>query len=130
VPQGSSWFIPIIVLGYPIFDTSLVVISRIRRREPIFKADCAHTYHRLVMLGLNPNRAVLVIHLTSLSLGVIGIFTSFQSPIISNIVFGSTLCIGIAMILFLERILWLSQIGERKSKERLATHQEAVKHAP
>lgn len=51
-PQGSTWFIPILLLAMPIFDTTLVVISRLRRKKPLFLADLAHTYHRLVGFGL------------------------------------------------------------------------------
>src|SRR5574341_2646820 len=32
-PLDVTWMIPIIILGLPIFDTTLVVISRLRRRS-------------------------------------------------------------------------------------------------
>src|SRR3972149_3753355 len=34
LPQGVTWFTPILVLGVPIFDMGLVVISRLRSRRP------------------------------------------------------------------------------------------------
>ena len=102
LPQGSSWFVPIMVMGVPIFDTVLVVISRIRRKKPIFQADCAHTYHRLVGMGIDSNRAVLIIHLASLMLSFLAFIALTLSPWPATMVFGSTVLVGIFFLLFLE----------------------------
>jgi UDP-GlcNAc:undecaprenyl-phosphate GlcNAc-1-phosphate transferase len=42
LPQPSSWFVPILLLAVPIFDTTLVVISRMRQGISIYKADRPH----------------------------------------------------------------------------------------
>jgi UDP-GlcNAc:undecaprenyl-phosphate/decaprenyl-phosphate GlcNAc-1-phosphate transferase len=60
LPQPSSWFVPILLLSIPIFDTSLVVFSRLRQRKAFYQAGLDHTYHRLVNLGWPPARAVLI----------------------------------------------------------------------
>ncbi|MDB5080783.1 MAG: hypothetical protein JWP00_2707 [Chloroflexi bacterium] len=58
-----TWMVPILVLGVPLFDISLVVISRTRRRIPFTRGGKDHTSHRLVLLGLSKREAVLVIYL-------------------------------------------------------------------
>ena len=126
VPQSSSWFVPIIVLGYPIFDTTLVVISRLRRRQSIFKADHAHTYHRLVAFGVKSDRAVLLIQIISLLFGFFGISTLSQSPIISSIIFGTLICIGLAFIIYLEIIHPISKFDETKSNEQWIERHETT----
>jgi UDP-GlcNAc:undecaprenyl-phosphate/decaprenyl-phosphate GlcNAc-1-phosphate transferase len=103
LPQGSSWFVPIMVLGIPIFDTTLVVISRLRRHQPIYLADQTHTFHRLVALGVNPRRAVVTIHLGSLALCLLAFIALSLTPWMANLIFGVVLCAGFVALFFLGR---------------------------
>jgi UDP-GlcNAc:undecaprenyl-phosphate GlcNAc-1-phosphate transferase len=103
LPQGSSWFVPIMVLGIPIFDTTLVVISRLRRRRSIFNADRTHTYHRLVALGLDPNRAVFVIHLTTLALNLLAFIALSLPPLAATLIFCLAVLTGAVLLGFLEQ---------------------------
>jgi UDP-GlcNAc:undecaprenyl-phosphate GlcNAc-1-phosphate transferase len=102
-PQASSWFVPIMVLGVPIFDTILVVISRLHHRRPIFQADRTHIYHRLVAMGLDPGRAVLAVHIASLTLNFLAFIALYLVPWQANLVFGLVVAAGIALLIFLER---------------------------
>jgi UDP-GlcNAc:undecaprenyl-phosphate/decaprenyl-phosphate GlcNAc-1-phosphate transferase len=102
-PQASSWFVPIMVLGMPIFDTTLVVVSRLRQRRPVFQADRSHVYHRLVAMGLDPNRAVLAVHGTSLLLNFLAFIALYLIPWQANLVFAVVVAVGIVLIVFLER---------------------------
>jgi UDP-GlcNAc:undecaprenyl-phosphate GlcNAc-1-phosphate transferase len=63
----TSVIIPLLVLAYPIFDTALVVILRLRRRQSPFVGGRDHSSHRLVNLGLGRVEVVLLIYLFSLS---------------------------------------------------------------
>ena len=101
--QASSWFVPIILLSVPIFDASLVVISRLRRGRPVYTAALDHTYHRLLRLGLHSNRAVLVLHGVSLALGCLAFICLVQPPLIANLIFFSLLALGILTLCFLDR---------------------------
>jgi UDP-GlcNAc:undecaprenyl-phosphate GlcNAc-1-phosphate transferase len=103
LPQASSWFVPIMVLGVPIFDTTLVVISRLRHRRSILHADRAHTYHRLVALGFDPGRAVLTIHIASLTLNFLAFIALSLVPWQANLVFGLAVAAGIALLIIFER---------------------------
>jgi UDP-GlcNAc:undecaprenyl-phosphate/decaprenyl-phosphate GlcNAc-1-phosphate transferase len=103
LPQASSWFVPIMVLGVPIFDTTLVVISRIRNHRPIYQADLSHSYHRLVALGLDPSRAVLVVHLVSLMLNLLAFIALYLGSLQANLLFGLVVLTGIVLIVLLER---------------------------
>jgi len=103
LPQGVSWFTPILVLGVPIFDTTLVVVSRIRRRRPIYRADRDHTYHRLVGLGLDSNRSVLAMHLASVMLGLLAFMALGASVLLANSIFVVLLLVGAVAIVLLEK---------------------------
>lgn len=103
MPQGSTWFLPILVLGVPIFDTTLVVISRIRRRKPIFQADLAHTYHRLVRMGMAPAQAVLTTQITALLLCNAAFIAMSLTPQIATLLFLVVVLLGAGLIVFFER---------------------------
>ncbi len=62
-PFPLSWMIPIFILGVPIFDTTLVSISRARRGLlPFASPGKDHTAHRLANLGLGTKGAVLTLY--------------------------------------------------------------------
>jgi UDP-GlcNAc:undecaprenyl-phosphate GlcNAc-1-phosphate transferase len=99
----QSWFIPILLVGVPIFDATLVVLSRIRRRKPVYRAGRDHTYHRLVQLGLNSNRAVLTMHFAAILLGFLA-FIALSLPILlANAIFFSVVLLGIVILIYLDR---------------------------
>jgi UDP-GlcNAc:undecaprenyl-phosphate/decaprenyl-phosphate GlcNAc-1-phosphate transferase len=101
--QASSWFTPVLLLGVPIFDAMLVVISRFRRGRPLYSAARDHTFHRLVRQGIGPNRAVLVMQLAALILGCLAYLSLQQPPAIANALFAAILLIGGAGIIYMER---------------------------
>jgi UDP-GlcNAc:undecaprenyl-phosphate GlcNAc-1-phosphate transferase len=100
--QASSWVVPILLLGVPIFDTALVIISRLRRRKPIYTASRDHTYHRLVSLGWNSNKAVLIMQIASLLLGCLAFIVLTRSPLIANGIFLTVLILGGISLVYLD----------------------------
>jgi UDP-GlcNAc:undecaprenyl-phosphate/decaprenyl-phosphate GlcNAc-1-phosphate transferase len=100
--QASSWFVPILLVGIPIFDTTLVVISRLRRKIPFYKGGRDHTYHRLICLGLDPGRAVMIMHLTALLLECVAFIAVSQQPLIANGLFVTCVALGGVGIVYLD----------------------------
>jgi UDP-GlcNAc:undecaprenyl-phosphate GlcNAc-1-phosphate transferase len=99
----ASWFVPILLVGMPIFDTSLVVYSRVSLGLPIYRANLDHTYHRLIAFGLDERRAVLTIHMSAIILSLVAFISLYLPPVIANIIFGTILVVGAGMINFLNR---------------------------
>lgn len=64
-----SVFIPVLILGIPIFDTLFAIIRRYINNQPIFKADKEHLHHRLLAIGLSHPQTVLAIYAVNLVLG-------------------------------------------------------------
>lgn len=104
-PQGSTWFLPILLLAVPIFDTTLVVVSRLRRHRPVFDADRSHTYHRLARLGLSSTQAVALIHLSALLLCIVGYLLTLLGPGIATVLFIGILLLGVGLIIYFEKIV-------------------------
>ena len=100
--QLASWYIPILLMGVPIFDITLVVYSRLRHKRPVYKAARDHTYHRLVLLGFSSNRAVLSMHISALLLGCLAFIALGLTPLLANLVFAGVLSVGIAALIYLE----------------------------
>ena len=74
--------IPILILGYPIFDTILVSIMRTAEGRSIFRGGKDHSSHRMALLGLKRFKTVLVIYGISVLLGIIAITVARVSFII------------------------------------------------
>ena len=105
LPQGVSWFTPILVLGVPIFDMVLVVISRLRKRKPIYLANTDHVYHRLVRLGFKPNRAVAAMQVTSILLGLIAFVALDMDVFAANLIFLVVVVIALIILFMFEKYL-------------------------
>lgn len=66
-----TWMVPLVVLGLPIFDTTLVVVSRLRRRvNPFNTPGRDHISHRFVALGASRREAVLMCYLVAVGFGI------------------------------------------------------------
>ena len=100
--QSSSWLVPILVLGVPIFDATLVVLSRLRRGRAVYTAARDHTYHRLITLGWDSNRAVLAMQVASLLLGCLAFVILTRPPLLANGIFAGILLLGILAIAYLD----------------------------
>ena len=75
-----TWMIPVLVLGVPLFDTTLVIISRLRRGlNPLTTPGKDHVSHRLVAMNMTQREAVLTLNLVGGALGVIAIFVTQAS---------------------------------------------------
>jgi UDP-GlcNAc:undecaprenyl-phosphate GlcNAc-1-phosphate transferase len=69
--------IPVLILGVPMFDTTLVVLARLLGRRPVLLGSTDHASHRLAALGLPAGRVALTAYaaqacLTAISLWMIG----------------------------------------------------------
>ncbi len=56
----SKVVFPLLVMLVPLFDTSIVTVSRVATGNPISRRGLDHSHHRLLMLGLTVRRAVMV----------------------------------------------------------------------
>ncbi len=98
-----TWMVPVLVLAVPIFDTTLVVISRLRRGlNPLTTPGRDHTSHRLVALGLSPREAVLTLYLVGGACGMLAVFVTQASVVEGYVVGGLAGLAGLAALIWLE----------------------------
>lgn len=78
------YLVPIFILVVPIFDTTLVTFSRLRRQLKLTDGGRDHTSHRLVKAGLSIRQAVGIIYLISSIGGAVGMAIAIEpSPAIA-----------------------------------------------
>ncbi len=64
----SSLLIPVLMLGYPIFDATLVTVSRLMDGRRVAEGGRDHSSHRLSRLGLTARQTAVTIYIISVSL--------------------------------------------------------------
>lgn len=62
--------IPLFILALPLFDTAMVVLIRTVNKKPFWIGDHNHISHRFVRMGLSRPRAVLLVHMLALCIGM------------------------------------------------------------
>lgn len=75
-PTDVTFLVPILVLGVPLFDTSLVVVNRVMHRLSPVSGGRDHTSHRLVFIGIPVRASVLLIYAGGASMGWLGLVAS------------------------------------------------------
>jgi UDP-GlcNAc:undecaprenyl-phosphate/decaprenyl-phosphate GlcNAc-1-phosphate transferase len=77
---ASAWVLtPAMLLAIPIFDTLFVSVTRSLRGQPISQGGMDHSSHRLVRLGLQEQRAVLLLYALSAGSGAVALLTRHSS---------------------------------------------------
>jgi len=99
-----TWMVPVLVMGLPIFDTTLVIISRLRRRlNPATTPGRDHVSHRLVAAGMTQREAVLTLYVVSFILGLLAIFVTRASILEGYVVGGLVALAGLYGLWRVER---------------------------
>jgi len=114
VPASVHWMLPVLVLGVPIFDTTLVTISRLGRGLiPFASPGKDHTFHRLHQLGWRQRRIVFLLYSVSGLFGAIAVgLVVLQIPLVGWIVTAvSLILVGVGAIVLFERLPFEPQAG-------------------
>jgi UDP-GlcNAc:undecaprenyl-phosphate GlcNAc-1-phosphate transferase len=103
-PDTITWMIPVLVLGVPVLDMTLVTISRLRRGvNPWTTAGKDHLSHRLVQLGSSHRHAVLIIYSMCVAVGASAFLVQYVSFEVAYTILGLALLAGGLGIFFFEK---------------------------
>ncbi|MDI7275481.1 MAG: MraY family glycosyltransferase [Anaerolineae bacterium] len=98
-----TWMVPVLVLALPVFDMTLVCVSRLRRGlNPLTTPGRDHTSHRLVALGLTPREAVLTLTVVASACGMLATYVTQASLVDGYLVGAFAAAAGIAALVWLE----------------------------
>lgn len=109
--QIVTWMVPVVVLGLPIFDTTLVVFTRLREGRSPMQGGKDHTSHRLVSLGLSQRASVLTLYAVCVALGFVAILLS-RASITGGLILGGVLGV-LALVAFI--LLELTYIRNKRN---------------
>ncbi len=93
----ASFATPVLLLAVPILDTSVAVISRLRRRVSPFKGGKDHLSHRLMRSGFSRKSTALLLWLLSAFFASLAILVNLSIPILEFMLvfFGSVIWLGL-----------------------------------
>jgi UDP-GlcNAc:undecaprenyl-phosphate/decaprenyl-phosphate GlcNAc-1-phosphate transferase len=110
-PFPLNWLVPILILAVPIFDTTLVSISRARRGLlPFTSPGKDHTAHRLSNLGMGHRGAVLAMYVGAIVCGTIALFIPNFSAATIYTVIGLLVVGALAAVFVLEGLPYDRQV--------------------
>jgi UDP-GlcNAc:undecaprenyl-phosphate GlcNAc-1-phosphate transferase len=96
-PTVIAVAIPIVSLGLPVLDTTLAVLRRFLRGQPIFTADRAHIHHRLLSLGHSPRDVALLLYGACALLGLGAMLLVNDSAYVAVVLLVIGLGVGLAV---------------------------------
>jgi UDP-GlcNAc:undecaprenyl-phosphate/decaprenyl-phosphate GlcNAc-1-phosphate transferase len=115
-PWSLGWFVPVLILGVPVFDTILISISRSRRGLiPFTSPGKDHTAHRLSNLGLGHRGAVLLLYGLAILSGSVGVLIPHLSVATAYLVTGIVVVCALVGVLLLEGAPYERQVKFPKS---------------
>jgi len=98
-----SLVIPFVVLGLPIFDTSMAVIRRISHGQSPMTPDRGHIHHKLLAMGLSQRQTVAVLGSIAVILGIIAVMLAAND--IARLIL-LIIAVIAAIVLFIEMKLY------------------------
>ena len=99
--QIGSYLIPILLLAIPILDTTVAVLSRVRRHLSPFQGGQDHLSHRLIRAGLSRKQAAFSLwSLSAFFAGVAILISTTSTSVESYLVTGVGLMWVVMFILF------------------------------
>lgn len=72
-------FIPLLILGVPIFDVLFAIVRRAYKRQSFATADKGHLHHRLMNLGHGQRRSVLILWLWTALLSGMALYPAIST---------------------------------------------------
>ena len=100
-----TWMVPVLILGLPLFDTALVIVSRLKRGlNPLTTPGKDHVSHRLVAMGWTRREAVLICYLACAALGILALFVTQANVVEGYVVGGITAVVALWALWRLEKV--------------------------
>jgi len=99
-----TFLVPVVVLGLPILDTTLVVGTRLAARRSPFTGARDHVSHRLVRMGLPVRTAVGLLYWVAVCLGWLGLVITRSNTQVAWMLLGFVIAVGLFFLTFLVKI--------------------------
>jgi len=118
-----TFIIVLLILFFPLLDTTWAVVRRVARGKSIFQPDAEHIHHRLLQTGLSQKNVAYLIYGVSALLGLLA--THFVHQEVYFITLGLSV---LAMAIFFAEVL--NRHRQRRSKRRALLGEGATDAGP
>jgi UDP-GlcNAc:undecaprenyl-phosphate GlcNAc-1-phosphate transferase len=71
--------VPLVLFALPLFDTTSVMLGRMRRGQHIFTPDKTHVHHRLLRLGFTQRQAATLLYAVTIFLALAAVVLSWRA---------------------------------------------------
>lgn len=102
-PLNVSWMVPLLVLALPLFDITLVVVTRLLEGRSPAQAGKDHTSHRLMSIGFSQRQTIFILYGACFLFGSLGLLVSLAPTDVA-------LKVGVAGLAFLGGLFALMMV--------------------
>lgn len=103
--------IPVVALGVPLMDALWATVRRFILGTDIFRPDRDHIHHRLLAMGLDQKKAVLLMYTASICLGVLSLALVYIRDFRAGILL---LLLGLSAVLTIRKLGYLEYLAVEK----------------
>jgi UDP-GlcNAc:undecaprenyl-phosphate GlcNAc-1-phosphate transferase len=118
-------FVPILILGVALFDTTLVTFNRIRHHRNPMDGGRDHVSHRLVWVGLPVPISVGLIYGLAASLSFLGVLLARLDTVSGLLLVGFVLTVALATFVLLSAVPVYETSRRRSTMLRVVREHEA-----
>ncbi|MBK5305880.1 MAG: undecaprenyl/decaprenyl-phosphate alpha-N-acetylglucosaminyl 1-phosphate transferase [Frankiaceae bacterium] len=123
-PQTVALFVPVLVLGVALFDTTLVTVNRLYHRLNPMSGGRDHMSHRLVWVGIPVPVSVGLIYGLAVSLGFLGVLLARLDTTSGLMLVGFVLTVGLGTMVLLSAVPVYDSSRQRQAMLRVVREHE------
>jgi UDP-GlcNAc:undecaprenyl-phosphate GlcNAc-1-phosphate transferase len=123
-PRSVAVFVPVLVLGVALFDTTLVTVNRLHHRLNPMSGGRDHLSHRLVWVGIPVPVSVGIIYGLAASLGFLGVLLARLDRTSGLMLVGFVMTIAVGTMALLSAVPVYDSSRQRQAMLRVVREHE------
>lgn len=128
-PRLVALFVPLLVLGVAVFDTTLVTVQRLRHGRSPAQGGRDHTSHRLVWAGIPVPVAVCLLYAAGFALGWLAVLLARLDTLSGLILVGFLLTVGAMLFGLLCAVPVYDNSRQRRAMLRVVRDHEPARRS-
>jgi UDP-GlcNAc:undecaprenyl-phosphate GlcNAc-1-phosphate transferase len=109
-----TFLLVLLILFFPILDTSWAIVRRVAKGKSIFSPDAGHIHHRLLQAGLSQKKVAYLLYGVSAALGLVAAFLVHQQTYFLKLG-------GVVLLM----AVFFAEVLNRRNQRRSRAHEES-----
>ena len=123
-PREVALFVPVLILGVALLDTTLVTVNRLRHGRSPMQGGRDHVSHRLVWVGIPVPVSVGLIYAVAASLGFLAVLLARLDTVSGLMLVGFVLVVGAGVLALLSAVPVYETSRRRQAMLRVVREHE------